>query len=236
MHSTCTRSKHNARAKKKVSKRSGALRNVVNCYAEVPPVLQYMGMYTISVAYLCMFSYVDRYLPVNRLTLLCRSAFLVQEAIRFQKYDWLADNDNRPHGLIGTRPTHSVTFVDNHDTGSTQRHWPFPCMKKLEGYAYVLTHPGIPTVFWEHFFEDSEELKAGIKTLMQLRKRTGIVSSSQISILTAKHDQYVADVQGQQGMVRVKLGPKHEMGDKTPKDDWKQVLKGVDFCVWEKIS
>lgn len=27
------------------------------------------------------------------------------------------------------------------------------------GYAYVMTHPGVPSVFWEHFFEDSADLK-----------------------------------------------------------------------------
>jgi alpha-amylase len=107
-------------------------------------------------------------------------------------------------------------------------------LKKLEGYVYVLTHPGIPTVFWEHFFEDSEKLKEGIKVLLQLRKRRGIVADSPVCILTAEHDQYVADVQGQHGTVRVHLGPKRDMGDKVPKEGWEQVLKGADFCVWEK--
>ena len=54
----------------------------------------------------------------------------------------LRDKDGRPPGLIGWLPQYAVTFVDNHDTGSTQRHWPFPDDKVLIGYAYVLTHPG----------------------------------------------------------------------------------------------
>ena len=29
-------------------------------------------------------------------------------------------------GMIGWWPSRAVTFVDNHDTGSTQAHWPFP--------------------------------------------------------------------------------------------------------------
>ena len=54
-----------------------------------------------------------------------------------------------PHGrsgVIGWWPSHAVTFLDNHDTGSTQGHWPFPASKVMEGYAYILTHPGIPCV------------------------------------------------------------------------------------------
>lgn len=44
-------------------------------------------------------------------------------------------------------------FTDNHDTGSTQRHWPFPSGKEETGYAYIMTHPGIPCVLWEHYFD-----------------------------------------------------------------------------------
>lgn len=43
--------------------------------------------------------------------------------------------------------------------GSTQQHWPFPAHKEETGYAYILTHPGIPCVLWEHFFDSG---KAGI--------------------------------------------------------------------------
>ncbi len=35
-----------------------------------------------------------------------------------------------------------VTFIDNHDTGSTQQHWPFPSEHVGQGYAYIFTHPG----------------------------------------------------------------------------------------------
>lgn len=89
---------------------------------------------------------------------------LLQEAIEYNKYDWLVDEDNRPHGLLGIQPTRSVTFVDNHDTGSTQAHWPFPKDKKLEGYAYIMTHPGMPTVFWEHLYDvrSSSRCTAGL--------------------------------------------------------------------------
>ena len=34
--------------------------------------------------------------------------------------------------------------VDNHDTGSTQAHWPWPSDRVMLGYAFILTHPGVP--------------------------------------------------------------------------------------------
>lgn len=66
-------------------------------------------------------------------------------------------------------PSASITFVENHDTGSSQRHWPFPDDRLAVGYAYILTHPGVPCVFWEHYFSSSDpELRRTIDTLMQV--------------------------------------------------------------------
>ena len=45
-------------------------------------------------------------------------------------------------GLVGWWPAKAVTFIENHDTGSTQQHWPFPSEYVGTGYAYLLTHPG----------------------------------------------------------------------------------------------
>lgn len=58
----------------------------------------------------------------------------------------MRDQNGKPPGLIGWWPEKAVTFVDNHDTGSTQNYWPFPSDKVIQGYAYILTHPGIPSV------------------------------------------------------------------------------------------
>lgn len=53
-----------------------------------------------------------------------------------------SSRQNKAPGLIGWWPKMAVTFVDNHDTGSTQAHWPFPKDLVGLGYAYILTHPG----------------------------------------------------------------------------------------------
>ncbi|RVW61137.1 Alpha-amylase [Vitis vinifera] len=65
----------------------------------------------------------------------------------------LKDSNGGPPGMIGLMPENAVTFIDNHDTGSTQKVWPFPSDKVMQGYVYILTHPGIPSIFYDHFFD-----------------------------------------------------------------------------------
>jgi len=64
----------------------------------------------------------------------------------------LKDPNGKPPGMIGVLPRKAVTFIDNHDTGSTQNMWPFPSDKVMQGYAYILTHPGIPSLVKKEFF------------------------------------------------------------------------------------
>jgi len=58
----------------------------------------------------------------------------------------MRDSNGKPSGMIGIMPQNAVTFIDNHDTGSTQKLWPFPSDKVMQGYAYILTHSGIPSI------------------------------------------------------------------------------------------
>jgi hypothetical protein len=51
---------------------------------------------------------------------------VLQEAVAKREYWRLRDAAGRPPGMIGWWPSRAVTFIDNHDTGSTQSHWPFP--------------------------------------------------------------------------------------------------------------
>lgn len=45
---------------------------------------------------------------------------LSQEAVRKREWWRLRDAQGRPPGVLGMWPSRAVTFVDNHDTGSTQ--------------------------------------------------------------------------------------------------------------------
>lgn len=159
---------------------------------------------------------------------------VLQEAVARCEYWRLRDGAGHAPGLIGWWPAASITFVENHDTGSSQRHWPFPEERLAVGYAYILTHPGLPCVFWEHYFSSDEagqELRATIDALMQLRRKHGITSTSSLTILAAETDLYMATIGGK---LTLKLGPRWELGTLLPDDaHWRIATCGQDFCVWE---
>ncbi|KAL3340465.1 hypothetical protein AABB24_028881 [Solanum stoloniferum] len=136
--------------------------------------------------------------------------------------------DGKPPGLIGIIPQNAVTFIDNHDTGSTQHMWPFPSDKVMQGYAYILTHPGVPSVFYDHFFDWG--LKDGITTLASIRKRNGISETSNLQILAADSDLYVAMIDEK---IIVKIGRKTDLGSLIP-PNYQVAASGQDYAVWEK--
>jgi len=130
-------------------------------------------------------------------------------------------------GLIGEKPANAVTFLDNHDTGSTQGHWPFPngSTGVMIGYAYILTHPGVPCVFWDHLYDWG--LHDAIKTLIKARKDSGITSTSSVSVQKSEATVYAAIMDG-------KLAMKIGSGSWTPGAGWNIVASGTDYAVWSK--
>ena len=90
---------------------------------------------------------------------------ILQRAVTHAEFWRLRDAAGRPPGLLGWVPARAVTFLENHDTGPPQNHWPFPADRLALGYAYVLTHPGIPCVFgphvWGAAFGNDEDAFAG---------------------------------------------------------------------------
>ncbi|XP_044955558.1 alpha-amylase type B isozyme [Hordeum vulgare subsp. vulgare] len=131
--------------------------------------------------------------------------------------------------MIGWWPAKAVTFVDNHDTGSTQHMWPFPSDRVMQGYAYILTHPGTPCIFYDHFFDWG--LKEEIDRLVSVRTRHGIHNESKLQIIEADADLYLAEIDGK---VIVKLGPRYDVGNLIP-GGFKVAAHGNDYAVWEKI-
>eukprot|EP00775_Hariotina_reticulata_P009375 gene9375-9538_t len=156
---------------------------------------------------------------------------ILQEALSRCELWRLKDAQGKAPGLIGWWPEQSITFVDNHDTGSSQKLWPFPAERLAAGYVYILTHPGTPCVFSEHYF-DQPGLQDTVDALLQVRKRNEISSTSQLDIFCAEGDLYVACVGGR---LLVKLGPRYDVGahNMPTGHDWAQVICGPEFCVWE---
>lgn len=155
-----------------------------------------------------------------------------------REYWRLADADNKPPGVLGWWPSRAVTFVENHDTGSTQGHWRFPGGREMQGYAYILTHPGTPTLFWDHAV--SEQLREPIARLVALRQRAGVHCRSALRILKATKDVYAAQIDDS---LLLRLGPGHweppHHHDKKGGHGgaaWKRAEHGHDWCVYERVS
>ncbi|MEL6843495.1 MAG: glucan 1,4-alpha-maltotetraohydrolase domain-containing protein, partial [Bacteroidota bacterium] len=151
---------------------------------------------------------------------------ILQQAVNGQL--WRMSYSGVAPGVIGWYPSKAVTFVDNHDTGSTQNYWPFPGDKVMQGYAYILTHPGIPSVFWDHFYDWG--LHDDIRDLIQIRKNNGLHSESVLDIKTAQWNVYAAEIDGK---VAMKIGS----GSWSPSGSgWTLAASGNDYAVWEKAS
>ncbi|KAH7435067.1 hypothetical protein KP509_06G047800 [Ceratopteris richardii] len=148
------------------------------------------------------------------------------------EYWRLIDPQGKPPGVMGWWPSRAVTFLENHDTGSTQGHWPFPRHKLMQGYAYILTHPGTPVIFYDHFYDFG--LHDQIAELIAVRKRTGIHCRSTVKIFHATNQGYVAKIGDNLVM---KLG--HIDWNPSKQDnlegEWQRCLdRGADYQMWER--
>lgn len=151
------------------------------------------------------------------------SAFFVLKDNKGTYSSWYGDG--KGIGMIGDRTdghpwkNKAVTFVENHDTGyrtnkdgSPQEHHTSDSFANNweveQAYAYILTHPGIPSVYWKHYFDWGNKLHSGIKDLINARKAAGVNSGSMFYTQNNARAKgvYAAMVQGSQGQLYVRIG------------------------------
>jgi alpha-amylase len=139
-----------------------------------------------------------------------------------------------PNGLIGYWSSHAVTFLDNHDTESSREEeharenkdiHPFRGKAIAKGYAYLLTHPGVPCIFWQHLFDADECAGQRIERLIQVRKQSGVSAHSKVDIHEARSGLYAATIENK---LAVKLGQKAW----SPGWGWRLAVDGDQFAVW----
>lgn len=185
---------------------------------------------------------------------------VLQEAVRRVEYWRLADDRGKPPGLIGWWPQRAVTFIDNHDTGGSgqaagaeqgrlkdgsegygQGHWRFPPEHRMAGYAYILTHPGVPCLFWPHamWAHDDAHAEAGaeIAALCAVRRSAGVAADAEVKILLAEADVYVARILGDAAELTVKLGPRYDMPEALVPEEghrWELAASGHEYAVWSR--
>jgi len=159
--------------------------------------------------------------------------FNLIQAIESERYEILNDN-GKPSGLIGWWSEKSVTFVENHDTSPRDPNFIANAsqeykIQRMMGYAYILTHPGVPCVFWPHFYDWGNDYKSAIIKLIQIRKKAGISSTSPIKILAAQNELYAALITGDNYYLVLKLGKNWGW---YPGDQWTLETSGERYAVW----
>ena len=153
---------------------------------------------------------------------------------------------NTMAGLVGVYgySDYAVTFVDNHDTfvkyGAPEGN------NIIKGYAYILTHPGIPCVFIPHYYGGTYKkenqtrvyisYKDKIDPLMAIRKANQIDAWSSIQVATT-NGLYAAYIKKRyedaSACVAVKIGP----GSWSPEGNgWILATSGTDYAVWSKAQ
>ncbi|PJA16911.1 MAG: alpha-amylase [Elusimicrobia bacterium CG_4_10_14_0_2_um_filter_56_8] len=154
-------------------------------------------------------------------------------AVENERYEMLNDN-GRPSGLIGWWPAKSVTYVESHDTSPRDPNFLKNASaeyktQRLMGYAYILTHPGIPCVFWPHFFDWGRAYRSSLQKLIDIRKRAGITSTSRMAIMQATNELYAAVIDGENQRVVLKLGKNWGW---NPGEGWTLAASGERYAVW----
>ncbi len=109
----------------------------------------------------------------------------------------------------------AVTFLENHDTGfrtdesghpqPDHEHDSFLNDWQVEqGYAYILSHPGIPSIYWKHYFDWGNELHERIKAMINARKVAEVHAGSRFHTQQNARERgvYAAYVEGRKGALR----------------------------------
>ena len=101
-----------------------------------------------------------------------------------------------------------MTFVENHDTQTRSASEPLDPIKKdtLAANAYLLAMPGTPCVFYRHWLDH----KQAIKAMIEVRRAAGIVNTSVPTIVSREPKQYVVSVAGTKGTLLCVLGDEAE--------------------------
>ena len=162
--------------------------------------------------------------------------YALKGTIRDNNYSYLA-YQGAPAGGIGWDPKNYSTFVENHDTPDYD-----PVNNVLttnnvgQAYAYLLTHPGVPCIFWSHMYEWGATVTNEIKALIQMRKDAGIHSQSPVTVLRSENGLYVASIAGDTKTVILKMGYSN-WGDPSNEGisgSWNMDTSGNNYAIWSE--
>ena len=141
-------------------------------------------------------------------------------------------------GLPGAgKARYAVTFLDSHDSflrdgnefcgeGNSMT----VCKDKImQCYAYLLSMPGVPLVFYPHWVT----FKDAIIPLINARYKTGVHSESSVSD-EAGDGYYKATITGTNGQIRLLVGP--NSGYNSTPEGFTLAGKGLNYGVYVKTD
>lgn len=141
----------------------------------------------------------------------------------------------------------SVTFLENHDSGYRTNDDGTPQKdherdnflndwQVEQGYAYTLTHPGVPCVYWKHYFDWGRDLRERIKFLINARKVAGVHSGSRLHTQDNARARgvYAAFVEGKNGKLYVRIGGSDNEWNPSQSSyqDYCEYAAGTGWKVW----
>lgn len=160
--------------------------------------------------------------------------YALKGAIRDNNYAYLS-YEGAPAGGIGWDPQHNTTFIENHDTPDYDPNNNVLNSSNVgQAYAYLLTHPGVPCIYWSHMYEWGSTVTNEIKGLVGVRKAAGIHSQSPVTIHESTSALYVASVQGANHNVFIKMGYGN-WGDPAAEGhggSWTLAASGTNYAIW----
>ncbi len=139
---------------------------------------------------------------------------------------------NQPAGLVHSEVyrKYSVTFVDNHDTGRPDDGNSQFTGNVLAAYAFILSGPGIPSVWQNHWNNNSYKTK--INELIAARKEVKLHNESEVVVNETRGDLYVHTATGKNGSLIVKIGT----GGYNAPSGYTLKTSGNDYSVWTKVE
>lgn len=156
-------------------------------------------------------------------------------------------------GLVGDNTdghpwkNRAVTFIENHDTGYRTNEDGSPenghsqdnfanGWEVEQAYAQILTHPGVPTVFWKHYFDWGPDLQNKIHALINARKVAGVNAGSTLYLQDNARQSgvYAARVVGRNGDLYVRIGGDDATWQPSNSGyaNYREYAEGAGWKVW----
>src|SRR5574344_228023 len=124
---------------------------------------------------------------------------------------------------------YAITFVENHDTEYRSASEQQDPIKKdtLAANAYMLAMPGTPCVFFKHWMDCKQDIKA----MIDARNAAGINNTSTYSRFAASTQYYANDINGTNGDLLAVVGNTSAMSEPTSAT-WTKVLSGYHYAYY----